>query len=357
MGGASVTAPLFTAAKAPLYINGAPAFGLASLVAPPDDLLPAGSVTWGVCLGYTPDPEGAHEDFANLVGHTPKLVLTFPKLNQAWLGSSTAPLPGQVPVITWEPWEEGDMSATPGILDAIIAGDFDAEITAQATLLGAYGDAVIMRPMHEMNGNWYPWSGASNGGNLAAAAKYRAAWIHFHGLVTAQANNVKWLWCTNSSSLPAESWNDSQNFYPGAAYVDYIGTDGYDWGNPSTSFSDVFFSWYYAFRSYGKPLLLGETAAADNGTSSTSVVTTGQNKAAWITDMASVLQTSMPFIRGLIWFSLDKERLWQVDSSGPALAAFQAASANWLSAPPLSGDELFPMDALYPSEALYPAGT
>ena len=63
-----------------------------------------------------------------------------------------------VPMITWMPYGNGDP------LGEIVAGQHDAAITAEAQKAKALGAQILMRWGHEMNGNWYPWSGWANGG-------------------------------------------------------------------------------------------------------------------------------------------------------------------------------------------------
>jgi hypothetical protein len=74
----------------------------------------------------------------------------------------------KIPLITWEPgaWK----------LDDIIAGTHDALFRAKAESLRDMGAEIFLRWGHEMNGNWYAWSGEQNGGAAGGPAKYIAAW-------------------------------------------------------------------------------------------------------------------------------------------------------------------------------------
>jgi mannan endo-1,4-beta-mannosidase len=77
---------------------------------------------------------------------------------------------------------------------------------------------VVYRPLHEMSGDWFWW------GAQVGPADYQALWRltveHFRAR---GVHNVLWAWSTNRTP----SWE----FYPGDAYVDVLGTDGYEPGS------------------------------------------------------------------------------------------------------------------------------
>ena len=125
---------------------------------------------------------------------------------------------GRVPMVTWEPMPAtGSTNAFP--VERIAAGDFDAYIDSWADGMRDFGKPVHLRPMHEMNGNWYSWSG-----NPAA---YVAAWRHLHDtFVERGATNVQWDWVANADDAPTT--NTMESYWPGAEYVDVLGLDGYN---------------------------------------------------------------------------------------------------------------------------------
>jgi len=78
---------------------------------------------------------------------------------------------------------------------------------------------VILRPLHEMNGNWF-WWGTQN----ATTEEFVAAWqyIYRYLVQTHNLKNIIWLYGPNASyagSVTAQ--------YPGDAYVDMTGVDVY----------------------------------------------------------------------------------------------------------------------------------
>ncbi len=194
-------------------------------------------------------------------------------------------------------------------LDDINAGKSDAYIKQFAAGAKAYGGPVILMPFHEMNGNWDPWDGTV-GNNTPA--KEIAAWRHVHDLF-AGVTNVKFGWAVNNDSVPDTAANSIGSYYPGDAYVDYVGVDGFNFGSPWQTFSEVFDSALSQLKQYNKPIYLFSMASAQ-----------GSQKATWITDFLTVQLPKHPEISGWIWFNENKEQNWLVNSDAASLAAFKA---------------------------------
>ena len=223
---------------------------------------------------------------------------------------------GRIPMITW--W---------GVpLDEITDGSQDALITADATATKNFGYPLFIRWGAEMNGDWYSWSGSENGDDPAA---YIAAYQHIHNIFTeVGATNVAWVWAPNADSNPGgtspTSWNNWENYYPGNAYVDWVGIDGYNWGPTSSgdvwqSFADIMDPIYEDYASV-KPIMIAETSSVE----------TGGSKAAWITDAGAWIQ-GHPDIKALCWFDTNESSTgidWRVDSSASSYAAFLALASE-----------------------------
>lgn len=296
------------------------------------------SVTAAVVVAPVPAPSTARLKFgvvtpntstseldavANLVGEGPSIVTFY----QDWAQAVPVTLLNQIdargatPVITWEPWLWGAGTTQPDYaLANIIGGNFDAYINQWAAGLKSYGKQVMLRFAHEMNGNWYPWSESINGNS---PGQYIAAWQHVHDIFTANGvTNVKWVWSPNvpysgSISFPA--------LYPGDTYVDIVALDGYNWGttqtwgsvwqDPTTLFSDGLTQ----LRSVapGKPILIAETASAEQG----------GDKAAWNGQLVSYFNSQSDII-GFVWFDLNKEVDWRIDSTTTSATALKNALAS-----------------------------
>jgi Glycosyl hydrolase family 26 len=216
---------------------------------------------------------------------------------------------GRIPLISW-----GGTA-----LDPILAGTADGMIRARARALHALRRPVFLRWGWEMNGNWASHDGLHNNdpGRTNGPAKYVAAWRHIHDLFVAEgATNVVWVWSPNGTDVPAAGWNHWTHYYPGDAYVDWVGIDGYNWGSTQSWSSWMSFRTIFepVYRDYvgRKPIMIAETASAE----------AGGDKAAWLRDARQTIKTGLPGIAALVYFDTAKETAWQVSSSPAAGKAF-----------------------------------
>lgn len=255
-------------------------------------------------------------EFSKLAGALPVIDHKFYGTRDTWPETGHPAFPGQIAMVTWEPWQ--------ATLDQIIVGNLDSYLISRANACKALGVPVLLRPMHEMNGDWYPWSGSSNGANLAAPRRYIRAWRHIRNLfVAAGAGNVSFVWCSNHNSVPDTAWNAAPRYYPGPGFVDYIGVDGYNFGNPDITPAQIFADFYQTFSGHGKPMLICETSCADAAP---------VDKETWIAQLDTWL-ASAPQVDGVVWFNEDKEHAWQISSSPGALSAFKAMITDWRTLP------------------------
>jgi beta-mannanase len=226
---------------------------------------------------------------------------------------------GSVPLITLEFWDPSRGVNQPAFsLKQISGGAHDNYLRTYARDAKAFGKTVWLRPLHEMNGNWYPWGGTVNGNN---PSDFTSAWRHIVNIFREEgATNVKFMWCPNAESVPNTSANSISAYWPGDDYVDYLSIDGYNAGVSSTSawrsFSSVFSASYAAVTKLSaKPVYIAEISCSPDG----------GNKATWISDMFRVLPTQFPRIKGVVWFNKNSSRDWRIESSSESLAAFKAA--------------------------------
>ncbi len=54
----------------------------------------------------------------------------------------------------------------------------------------------------------------------------------------------------------------------------------------------------------------------------------GGDKTAWIDAIVPTLKSSYPLIKGLVWFDVNKEEDWRIDSSADTLAAFKRMATD-----------------------------
>jgi beta-mannanase len=236
---------------------------------------------------------------------------------------------GRTALVTWEPWELPVPGASPlhqpsFTLRNILAGHYDDYIKTWAQASKSLCIPYLLRPMHEMNGNWYPWCGTVNHNR---PEEYVETWRYLHDIFRlAGATDVAWVWCPYAFSFPDSPENAISCYYPGDAYVDWIGLDGYNWGTSQPwsrwqSFVELFSAGYEIVTGLtDKPLLIAESASTEKGGS----------KAKWITSAFESLKDSFPRIEGLVWFNIQKECDWQIDSSDATVQAFREACKRWL---------------------------
>jgi len=229
---------------------------------------------------------------------------------------------GYIPMITLE---DHFVNANPSMkqpnLYSIIEGHFDPFFKQWATQIKEVKGTILLRILHEFNGNWYPWCIVNNDKDPTVLVK---AFRHIHDIFKSQGvTNVKFIWCPNSMSVPQEKWNYIMEAYPGDDYVDFVGLDIYNGaGNESNtwrSFRKEGIENYFLLTHYlpNKPLFICETASREREKTETGSC---QNKAEWIEQMSFTLKSDMSQIRLLTWFN--ESGSFKITSSPAAKKSF-----------------------------------
>jgi beta-mannanase len=158
-------------------------------------------------------------------------------------------------------------------------------------------------------------------------------WRHVHDIFTrVGANNVTWVWSPNIYYASGSLAKDFRPSFPGKAYVDWIGLDGYLRANGGPTYNLESFRGVYgdsmsAIAGHpdmqAMPVMLAEWAveeALDGGT----------RKAAQIRDSLHVQLASYPQIKAQVWFNWNYGGVGdlRIDSSSAALAAFREGINN-----------------------------
>ncbi len=225
---------------------------------------------------------------------------------------------GSVPMISWE-LDIWGRSKEMDYLDAILNKRFDSYFIKWAKECKKWGKPVFIRPGFEMNGNWFSWNGNPD--------KFKAVWQYLHNLLKKEGcHNVVWVWSPGVKSFPDEKWNQMEQYYPGDQFVDWIGLDGYNWGDEDPKrpyskwikFSEIFNKALKRLNKLapGKPVMIAEIGCAESAS---------RSKAEWIEDAFKNINNS-PELKLLIWFNYDKrgegEADWRINSSPETLETF-----------------------------------
>jgi endoglucanase len=208
-------------------------------------------------------------------------------------------------------------------LKEIAAGRHDEDAIRWFRSLRGLPRPVHVRPLHEGNGDWYPW-GVFNGVNevrdYVPAFRHivRLLWDHADGRGRVQ-------WCVNRKNGRQRD-EPVASIYPGDDWVHELAINGYNRPEypSSRSFADVFGPHYRALKAISpqKPFWVGETASTERF----------GDKATWIREMFEAVRTEM-VVDCLTWFDHritprhEPVRDWNLDSSGAALEAFKRGIA------------------------------
>jgi hypothetical protein len=295
------------------------------------------------------------EDFEEMVGKHQAIIASssywgeqnFPvdNLNVIWRH-------GSLPLVFWSPWDrpyEEDHGPDKFSLTEILAGRWDAYIDRWADAARNFGHPMIVVFGVEMNGTWFPWSGAYYGGaewdkdqnNWKGPQTFRNAFRYVVDRVRARgASNIKWMFHTNNYPYPYETWNCAPAYYPGSDYVDWLGLSVYGQQYKDEPNPDIpsLVNWPYEEMSKldpHKPIMIAEWATGEFPHSGEGG---GVGKAEWIRQGLTMFRTRYPRIKAAVYWH---ER-WQnadgsysnlrVNSSVDSLRAYREGVANpdWL---------------------------
>lgn len=213
---------------------------------------------------------------------------------------------GRIPQVSW--------GYNTLVLSQVNDGSHDAYIAAQAVACKRLQHPMFLRFGIEMNSAGMPYT--QDPTNYIAAYQRAKDIFDAHG-----ATNVSWVWCPNIDSKGGVyTW---ENYYPGDAYADWIGVDGYNntATDPWRSFSTIFGPFFaYAKSTHpSKPVMIGEMSCAPHA---------GNSKGDWIRDLTGWLLVNADWynIKALSWFDTNTSTSgidYRVDSDADSYAAWK----------------------------------
>jgi hypothetical protein len=228
---------------------------------------------------------------------------------------------GYIPMITLENhFVNTDPSLKQPNLYSIVEGHFDVFFGNWAKQIKEVKGIVLLRILHEFNGNWYPWSIVKNDKDPQLLIR---AFRHIRKIFREKnVTNVKFIWCPNSMSIPQEPWNYIMKAYPGDEYVDYVGLDIYNGAGEGSiwrSFKKEGIENYFLLTQKIplKSLFVCEVASRERRKNEPS---SAQGKEEWIRQMSEALKSDMSKIRLLTWFN--EKETFKINSSAGSKNAY-----------------------------------
>jgi hypothetical protein len=198
-------------------------------------------------------------------------------------------------------------------LARIAAGDYDRGLRRYAQQAARFGLPIALSFGHEMNGNWYDW-----GYEHVRPALFIRAWRHIHDVFAeAGARNVIWVWTVDREGSP-KLVSPARRWWPGSAYVTWVGINGKYDTSRDTFFSVFARSVVSTAALTSKPILLTETG-----------VGRGPRQSAQIRSLFQGLARE-PQIIGMVWFDVDAAHGdWKLEGDPGADTAFRSAALHY----------------------------
>jgi len=212
---------------------------------------------------------------------------------------------------TWRQRDPEDRSW----LERITRGDYDTYWRDWAVGAKDFQERIVLRFGFEMNGDWFAW-----GQQPEAFIK---AWRRIHQLVRVEvgAMNVEFMFSPNIEWDPNKPLTAIELYYPGDAYVQLLGLDGYNFGEDHSqwhrwlSFAEIFELSITKMSQWPQPLYLAEIGSAH-----------GTDKDKWMENFLQTFQND-DRLHGFIYYnhadSRKKEPDWRIQSDPETLEVFR----------------------------------
>lgn len=255
--------------------------------------------------------------FENIINLEDSLQTTFPLISiyTAWGDKPEQKFPtdqvnaivelGSIPVITWEPWlTDFDAALHPelparekrdkGGMTDVAKGIYDFYLTSWAQEAKKVQSSIMVRVGHEMNDPYrYPWGPQNN-----KPKEFIAAWRHIHDLFKKlNVENIVWVWS------PHPAYNMFADYFPGEAYVDFVGSGVLNYGTAASwskwwTFKEIFGNYYMQLSAFKKPILISEFGS----------LAVGGDRSQWYATALDSIPTKYPAIKALVFFHYSDDR-------------------------------------------------
>lgn len=253
----------------------------------------------GLAAQGAPTDMGQVTQFADEIAIRPNIITIYQEFGDPFVASEVRSTfeYGALPILRWEPFDTS--------LKEISSGKQDAYVTAYAEDVRRLGLPLAITFAHEMNGRWYPWGSQAN-----SARDLIRAWHRIHDIFErAGVTTVIWTWTPNVISgapgVRLAPW------FPGDAYVDWIGIDGYISADGPKTYSALFKPTMKEVQRFSKrPFLIVETG-----------VERGAFRSAALKNLLRGVAEDSRML-GLVYFNQRGSRDWLLDADPDALNVF-----------------------------------
>jgi hypothetical protein len=206
----------------------------------------------GVYLGAFANEPGGITALEAGIGRTLALDRTYVPWTFTGWANRIAPdkAVGRMPELAWS-------AAPTTTAAAIAAGTQDGIILAAARAMRDSGTQIMLVP-------WYEFDQPRGHKRFIGGPKrVVAAWRHMVGLFRAVgATNVRFVWTPMAYDFGPHANVAAAGFYPGNAYVHWIGADAYNFpGAPFRTQAELLDPALAFAHEHGKPFIVGETAS------------------------------------------------------------------------------------------------
>ena len=193
----------------------------------------------------------------------------------------------------------------------VASGRHDRYLAALARDVAALGQPVLLR---------YAWGmDAAGRRTTRSGSTFVAAWRHVHQLFAARGVRAFWVWSPNADAF-AGARGGADQYWPGDDYVDWVGADGFNWGDCTVQstwrdFGPIFKAFYAWGPARAKPLMISGTGTVEDP------IDPGR-KRGWYLDAASALGRSMPRVRAVVLLDQGGRCDWRPDTSALSMQGF-----------------------------------
>ncbi len=223
---------------------------------------------------------------------------------------------GRIVMMSWRATD--NPNGTSGTTDSnrakkIVAGQFDSQIRAMAQGVKGLNAKVLIRF------NWEMDQSPGSAQYIGTPAEFIAAWRYVHDFFEREgATNAVWVWAPRAASF---NKGEGQKFYPGDAYVDWIGASAVpinSWRDPVTIYGD----WYNWASQRGKPMLLW-VGLRENPSSS-------QWKAGFLNELNSLITGPWSQVKATVYYHSNSPKGYDywADTSTASWNAFRAMACD-----------------------------